>query len=203
MATSVEDAVARLTDFSQPMDVAVFEQLVAVAYAPGNPQQQASGHALVHLQEHPGVSPPAPVAPPLSRSSPREPHLPKKRTPLRLWMGTTLSPGYSSSHARASEGSGASRFLNYSSRALAETACWSRRAGYRISLPCFVVTALVRVCVRNVAASGRDSRSGRLVWARSERWKSWWTRCSGHYPRRHGAHPLSFVSSFLSLSLSF
>jgi len=54
MATSVEDAVARLTDFAQPMDVAVFEQLVSAAYTPGNPQQQASGHALVHLQEHPG-----------------------------------------------------------------------------------------------------------------------------------------------------
>jgi hypothetical protein len=67
MATSVEDAVARLTDFSQPMDVAVFEQLVAVAYAPGNPQQQASGHALVHLQEHPGVSP-LPLSRPLSLS---------------------------------------------------------------------------------------------------------------------------------------
>jgi hypothetical protein len=55
MATSVEDAVARLTDFAQPMDVAIFEQLVSAAYTPGNPQQQASGHALVHLQEHPGT----------------------------------------------------------------------------------------------------------------------------------------------------
>lgn len=51
---SVEEAAARISDFSQPFDVSLFEQIVDAAYEPSNPQQQSASRILVQLQEHPG-----------------------------------------------------------------------------------------------------------------------------------------------------
>jgi hypothetical protein len=52
---SVEEAAARISDFSQPFDVSLFEQIVDAAYQPSNPQQQSASRVLVQLQEHPGL----------------------------------------------------------------------------------------------------------------------------------------------------
>lgn len=51
---SIDEAVARCVDFSQPLDVGIYEAIVTAAYQPGNPQQPVAQRALVHLQEHPG-----------------------------------------------------------------------------------------------------------------------------------------------------
>ena len=53
MAT-IEEAAAKITDFAQPLDVTMFEQIVETAYQTGNPQQQEAARVLVTLQEHPG-----------------------------------------------------------------------------------------------------------------------------------------------------
>lgn len=52
---SVEEAAARISDFSQPFDVSLFEMIVDAAYQPSNPQQQTASRVLVQLQEHPGI----------------------------------------------------------------------------------------------------------------------------------------------------
>ena len=52
---SVADAIARFVDLSVPLDIAVFDQLVAVAYTPGNPQQAEAQAAIMALPEHPGL----------------------------------------------------------------------------------------------------------------------------------------------------
>lgn len=52
----MEEAAGRLLDFSaQPFDVALFEQVVEVAYDPRNAQQISASHVLVQLQEHPDM----------------------------------------------------------------------------------------------------------------------------------------------------
>ena len=52
---SLEEAARSLCDFSTPFDVALLEQVLAVAFDPTNAQNQQAHHVVIQLQEHPDM----------------------------------------------------------------------------------------------------------------------------------------------------
>mmetsp|Transcript_14742 Transcript_14742/g.44368 ORF Transcript_14742/g.44368 Transcript_14742/m.44368 type:complete len:1072 (-) Transcript_14742:108-3323(-) len=49
---SLEEAAARLVDFSQPFDTPLLEQILSVAFNPRDPNSRVANHVVIQLQQH-------------------------------------------------------------------------------------------------------------------------------------------------------